>query len=147
MMRSDLLHLHQSQRGSTLLEALIAMVVVAFGLLGVLALQLNTIKGSQSSHLASQLTIQAYELFDLMRADRRAALNGAFDDGATGSRKDWQDRITAMLGSNSDASLQRDGNVFTLIITWNDDRGLVLDDQGNASSDAAGGRLVLSTEI
>ncbi|GAA0693009.1 type IVa pilus pseudopilin TppB [Marinobacterium maritimum] len=147
MMRSDLLHLHRRQRGSTLLEALIAMVVVAFGLLGVLALQLYTIKGTQSSHLTSQLTLQAYELFDLMRANRQAALDGAYNDGATGERARWQKQVAAMLGSGSDAKLQRNGRLFTLTITWNDGRGAVLDDQGNASSDATGGTLVLSTEI
>lgn len=147
MRASEMACLHRSQQGSTLLEALIAMVVVAFGLLGVLALQLYTIKGSQSSHLTSQLTLHAYELFDLMRANRQAALSGAYDDGAGGEREYWQNRLTGMLGGDSTAQLQRNGRVFVLTINWNDDRGAVLNDQGSASSDAAGGRLVLSTEI
>ena len=147
MMTKDLAHLHHGQRGSTLLEALIAMVVVAFGLLGVLALQLYTVKGSQSSHQTSQLTLHAYELFDLMRANRQAALDGAYDDGANGDRKTWQNRLATMLGEDATAELQRNGDIFVLTIKWNDGRGTILDDQGNASSDAAGGTLVLSTEI
>lgn len=144
MANLDTLH---HQQGSTLLEALIAMVVVAFGLLGVLALQLYTVKGSQSSHLSSQVTLHAYELFDLMRANRQAALEGAFDDGSKGAREYWQGQLVAMLGSDAKAKLKRDGRVFVLTIGWNDARGVVLNAQGEASEDAAKGQLILSTEI
>lgn len=147
MMNTELARLHRGQQGSTLLEALIAMVVIAFGLLGVLALQLYTLKASQSSHIASQLTLHAYELFDLMRANRQAALDGAYDDGAEGERAYWQSRLTALLGEGANAQLQRNGRVFQLTITWNDAQGAVVDDQGQASADESGGRLVLSTEI
>ncbi|MBA4501297.1 type IV pilus modification protein PilV [Marinobacterium marinum] len=143
----DLQHLHHGEKGATLLEALISMVVVAFGLLGVLALQLYTIKGSQSSHLTSQLTLHAYELFDLMRADRKGALDGAFDDGAGGARKDWQDRLTAVLGDEAKATLKRSDELFELTISWPDARGMVVDGDGNSSGEASGGKLVLSTEI
>jgi len=146
MIQPDLKGLHQ-QQGATLLEALISMVVVAFGLLGVLSLQLYTIKAGQSAQLSSMATLHAYELFDLMRANRTAALKGKFDDGSPGDRAYWQGRLSDLLGTGTGAELTRQDRLFTLTITWDDSRGAVVDAEGNASTDASGGKLTLSTEI
>lgn len=142
----ELASLHH-ERGSSLLEALIAMVVVAFGLLGVLALQLSTIKGAQSAQTVSQATLYAYELFDLMRANRAAAMSGDYDDGAGGERAYWQNQLDEALGGGTNVNLVRNGSFVTLTITWNDERGQVIDGDGNASADASGGQLSVSTEI
>lgn len=57
------------QRGATLLEVLIAVLVLSVGLLGVAALQASALRNSQSSYERSQATILTYSLFDAMRAD------------------------------------------------------------------------------
>lgn len=139
--------LHRQEQGFTLLESLIAMVVIAFGLLGVLSLQLYSIKAGQSAKTTSVATLHAYELFDLMRANRAAAQAGAYDDGSKGEREYWQGRLAILLGKDADATLLRDGRLFTLSIRWDDSRAAVIDGEGNSSADESGGVLRLSTEI
>lgn len=69
----------QSQRGSSLLEVLIAVLVLAVGMLGMAALQSITLKNSNSSSGRSQAVIQTYSLFDTMRLDRAAANAGTYN--------------------------------------------------------------------
>lgn len=146
MNMKEIASLHQ-QSGATLLESLISMVVVALGLLGVLSLQVYAVKGGQSSHTSSQVTTIAYELFDLMRAKREDALEGAFADGETGDRAYWDARVSAVLGSDASGKLVQNGNRFQLTLVWNDSRGAVVDADGNAKSGDDQGKLTLSTEI
>jgi type IV pilus assembly protein PilV len=66
------------QRGLTLLEVLIAVVVLAIGLLGVAGLQLAALQNGQQSYLRSQASTLAYEIADRMRANRGQAILGAY---------------------------------------------------------------------
>jgi type IV pilus assembly protein PilV len=61
-----------NQRGFTLTEVLIAVLVLAVGLLGLAGLQLAGMKSNHSAYLRSQATIVAYDLLDRMRADPAA---------------------------------------------------------------------------
>lgn len=55
--------------GFTLIEVLIAMLVLAVGLLGLAGLQATSLKNNQSSYNRSQATQLAYDLADKMRAN------------------------------------------------------------------------------
>ena len=55
--------------GFTLIEVLIAMVVLAVGLLGLAGLQVTSLKNNQSAYNRSQATQLAYDLADRMRAN------------------------------------------------------------------------------
>ena len=55
--------------GFTLIEVLIAMLVLAVGLLGLAGLQATSLSNSQSAYNRSQATQLAYELADNMRAN------------------------------------------------------------------------------
>ena len=55
--------------GFTLIEVLVAMVVLAVGLLGMAGLQANSIRNNQSAYNRSQATQLAYDLADRMRAN------------------------------------------------------------------------------
>lgn len=55
--------------GFTLLEVLVAVVVLSIGLLGLASLQVNGLRFSHSAYLRSQATALAYELADRMRAN------------------------------------------------------------------------------
>lgn len=57
---------HQS--GSSLIEVLIALFVLAIGLLGALAMQLNAIKLSKNASLYSQAEIMLMDIYEAMRA-------------------------------------------------------------------------------
>lgn len=68
-----------AERGTTLIEALIAMVVLSIGLLGMAGLQANALKLNQTSMQRSQATLLAYSILDELRADSAAAKNGGYD--------------------------------------------------------------------
>lgn len=55
--------------GFTLIEVLIAMLVLAFGLLGLAALQASSLGNNQNAYNRSQATQMAYDLADRMRAN------------------------------------------------------------------------------
>nr|WP_174482605.1 type IV pilus modification protein PilV [methanotrophic endosymbiont of Bathymodiolus puteoserpentis (Logatchev)] len=55
--------------GFTLIEVLIAMVVLAVGLLGLAGLQATSLKNNQSAYNRSQATQLAYDIADRMRAN------------------------------------------------------------------------------
>ena len=67
------------QVGLSLIEMLIALLVLSFGLLGVAGLQAQSLRNNQSAYLRSQASILAYEIIDRMRANRTAAVNGNYN--------------------------------------------------------------------
>lgn len=67
--------------GFTLLEVLIAVVVLSIGLLGLAALQFSALRGNNQSYERSQAHTLAYEIADAMRANRVQAAAGAFNIG------------------------------------------------------------------
>ena len=64
--------------GFTLLEVLIALVVLSIGLLGIAALQGVGLRSSQGAYLTSQASLLAYDIADRIRANPQsvAAYNG-----------------------------------------------------------------------
>lgn len=60
--------------GFTLIEVLIAMLVLAVGLLGLAGLQATSLRNNQSAYNRSQATQLAYDLADRMRANVTAAI-------------------------------------------------------------------------
>ena len=65
-------------RGMTLIEILVAVVVLSIGLLGLAGLQLKGIQVNQGSTFRSQAAMLAEDIADRMRADRSNALNGLY---------------------------------------------------------------------
>ena len=63
---------HRNQ-GFTLVEALIALLVLSIGLLGVAALQLIALQNNNNAMFRSQATYLAYDIADRMRANRDQA--------------------------------------------------------------------------
>lgn len=141
---------HSARRGHhgfSLIEVLIALIVLSLGLLGLAALQTNSLKFSQVAHLRSQASTFAYQMLDTMRASPTAANNGDFDiaisatapTGATVPQTElaaWKNQLAALLpdgnGSvcrsvNPDPSIACTGaGDFTIItVQWNeaDDTG------------------------
>ena len=70
------------QRGFTLIEVLVAGLILAIGLVGVAGLQAFSLKNNQSAYMRSQATALAYDLADRMRSNVAGA-NGGFYDPAT----------------------------------------------------------------
>jgi len=69
------------QRGVSMIEMLITLVIISIGLLGVAALQSRGQLFTQGSYIVSQAVTQAYDIMDRMRANPTFARN-VIDGGA-----------------------------------------------------------------
>ena len=65
--------------GFTLLEVLVALVVLSIGLLGLSGLQTTGLRNNYSAYLRSQATLVTTDIIDRMRANRDAAKGGDYD--------------------------------------------------------------------
>ena len=64
--------LPRRQTGMTLIEVLVALLILAVGLLGAAAIQLNALKYTDSSRMISQASFIAYDMLDRIRANAAA---------------------------------------------------------------------------
>lgn len=71
------------ERGLTLVEVLVSLLVLSIGLLGIAALQLTGLRENTSAFRHSQATWLAYEMADRMRANRTGVEGSAYDDVTT----------------------------------------------------------------
>lgn len=71
------------QQGVGLLEVLIAVVILAVGLLGIAGLQVQALKTNQGSLQRSQVVMLSYFILDAMRADKANAKNGVYNINKT----------------------------------------------------------------
>ena len=67
-------------RGFTMLEVLMAIMVITFGLLGLASLYINTLKSTAGSNLRSVATQQAYDISDRIRANRLGLNSGFYNN-------------------------------------------------------------------
>jgi type IV pilus assembly protein PilV len=133
--------------GFTLIEVLIAMLVLAVGLLGLAGLQATGLKNNQSAYNRSQATQLAYDLADRMRAnvigktsytailpssatEKQNCLNTtgcSLADMATNDLYQWNLAVTTSL-PNGIGTLAVTPNpcttnicLYTITIFWDDD--------------------------
>lgn len=69
------------QTGASLIEVLVAFLLLSFGLLGLSGMQINALKSNQSALQRSQATILAYFMMDAMRANRADAVALRYNTG------------------------------------------------------------------
>ncbi len=132
-------------RGFTLLEVLIAVVVLSIGLLGIASLQAFGQRSNHSAYLRSQATALAYDMIDRIRANTAGLLNGNYNaidttagpysnpgcDSITCSSSqmaqydmyDWQQELATQLpAGNGKVTGAGHGSVFTVTVMWDDER-------------------------
>jgi type IV pilus assembly protein PilV len=74
---------HRSDRrgaiGFTLVEVLVALLVLSIGLLGIGKMMMLSARANDSAYMRSQATALAYTMLDAMRANRVAAISQGYD--------------------------------------------------------------------
>ena len=152
--------------GFSLIEVLIALLVLGFGLLGYALLQTMTLRFTQSANHRTQATNLAYDLLDQMRSNRFQSAwyaTAGFNPGdvtVTGcnaigpptggvtienSIRRWQCQVVRALGDEASARVTVDADrVATVAVAWNDERW-----NGTDPIDAADleGAFFLSTRL
>lgn len=73
------------QSGFTLIEVLVALLILGIGLLGLTGLQAHSLRNNYNAYLRTQATFNVYEIIDRMRANRTYALTGGYDTAFTSS--------------------------------------------------------------
>lgn len=123
--------------GFSLLEVMIALLVLAIGLLGVAALQARGLKYNHEAHVRSQATVLAYDIIERMRAVRdsgnaaqalaayTSAPAGACSPLAPTAQSDvkcWADDLAQRLpgGRGTIAVNGTDPNLFDITVQWAD---------------------------
>lgn len=66
---------NERARGFSLLEVLVALVILSVGLLGLAALQARSLQFNQDAYVRTQATLLAYDIIDRMRANNDDALD------------------------------------------------------------------------
>ncbi|NDK39268.1 type IV pilus modification protein PilV [Pseudoxanthomonas gei] len=149
------------QAGFTLIEVMVAVLVMAVGLLGFALLQTMSVRYSQSANQRTHATNLAYDMLDQMRSNRLGAVeyrNATFTGGtdtactrATGTVTvasnitRWQCQVRAALGVGSSATVTYAGGIATVTIVWGDQRW-----ESNAARRTGAyetGTLTLSTRL
>jgi type IV pilus assembly protein PilV len=123
---------HQS--GMSLIEILVAIVILSVGLLGLVALQAKALRNNQSSFERTSAVVLTYSIADRMRANptQFTAGNYAIAVGAAPATTGlanadltaWRNDITAALGSGASGSVSCASNICTISIQWDDTRGI-----------------------
>ena len=66
-------------QGFTLLEVLVALLVMSIGLLGIGKMMMLAARANDSAYMRTQATALAYTILDAMRANRQAAIAQGYD--------------------------------------------------------------------
>lgn len=134
-----------AQRGVSLIEVLVAVVVLSLGVLAMAGLQLNSLRTSQGALYRSNAAMLASDIADRIRANRNnlatyaIALTDATPTGTTLRDRDiadWRARLRA-LPAGQGAIAVNASNV-TVTVRWDDSR---------ATGSAANGEYVLTVRL
>ncbi|WXF88015.1 type IV pilus modification protein PilV [Pseudomonas syringae pv. atrofaciens] len=143
------------QTGMTLIEVLVSVLILAIGLLGAAAIQLNALKYTDSSAMTSQASFIAYDMMDRIRAnvDGNASANGSTNvlatynlpnlDAAPAANLnkardqdlfDFKDNIGNFASASGTGSIVvSDSTLVTITIGWSDNRAAGASNQATGS--------------
>ncbi len=128
----------QNKQGFTLVEVLVALVVLAIGLLGLATLQGRALGGGHSAYLRSQATLYAYDILERMRVNREEAMTlpspytladyGDVSAATPGTRADddldeWLGFVNGLPGGEARINLSNEekGRILVQIfVRWNE---------------------------
>ena len=129
------------QSGFTMVEVLVAIVILSFGLLGLAGLQADGLRNNTSAYMRSQATLVAYDMLDRMRANMQGVKNGNYDNlldtppsdpdcvttgcsvlqMAKNDAYEWSEKLAELLPSGQGKVTGNGlGSIFTITIMWDD---------------------------
>lgn len=121
------------QSGFTMIEMLVAVLIVSIGLLGVAGLQVYGLSTNHSAYLRSQATFLAYDITDRMRANDTAARAGSYNiayadaapsggDVAATDLQQWLAALNQALPEGDGAINVQPTGAVTVQVRWLDDK-------------------------
>lgn len=124
---------HPRESGFTLLEILIAVVILTVGLLGLAGLQARSLQANQSALTRSQAVVLSYDIIDRLRANRASARDGVYNQplasghptAGTMESDDiiaWLTEIERRLPAG-DGEINVAADVVTVRVQWDDTHG------------------------
>lgn len=138
--------------GFTLIEVLIALLVLALGLMGLAALQTYSLRANLAAYTRGQATQLLYDMSDRMRTNSTSAKTGSYKIANTTTNQkidanhpcrlntnttcnaaklaeydliEWHNAIAATLPMGK-ACIDYTNSIYTLYITWDDNRSGVI---------------------
>lgn len=122
------------QKGFSLIEVLVTMVIISFGLLGIAGVIVNALKNNNSSYARTQASVLANDIIDRMRANRTTAetapyaYNLALTAAPAGSGvvlndlTQWRAALAAAMPYGTGSVTMADATQVTVVVQWNDAR-------------------------
>jgi type IV pilus assembly protein PilV len=125
----------QKQIGFSLIEVLVTMVIISFGMLGIAGVIINGLKNNNSSYARTQASILANDIIDRMRANKTTAelstypYNLALTNSPTGTGvplndlTEWRASLaTAMPSGTGSVLMDATTKKVTVVVQWDDSR-------------------------
>lgn len=124
--------------GFTIIEVLVALLVLSVGLLGLAALQATGLRYNHSAYLRSQAVVQVYDMADRMRANLPGVQAGAYSNLSGIPTSYTSGSINCVGNSSSNNCVAADMAQFDLG-QWNTANGGLLPGGAGKVGIAAGG--------
>ena len=132
--------LNKNQSGFTLLEVMVAIVVLSLGLLGLAGLQAATLRNNQIAYYRAIAVQQTFDMADRIRANQRGAMDGEYDaldasipadpgcvastctpeNMAVADHSQWNNNNARMLPGGSGTVASAAGGSFVITMSWNE---------------------------
>ena len=130
------------QLGFSLLEVLVAIVILSIGLLGLAGIQANSLSDNHKAYYRSQATQLSYDIIDRMRSNKvvidnyltsfmastiAAAQSGCTVAGCSADQMaqndlfEWNSALNSLIPSSRNI-ISKSGDTYTITLSWDENR-------------------------